>query len=336
MSKIIITTAAMRRYGEGVVLVSVIAGAVESETLGWRDVPEAVRAAVSEHLGSEVLRSLRQDGELAAGVTARLQLADGRWVLARAAPAEHPLVGDYRAEAAVTARLPRAVPTPRLLCSLDSGWVVVVTEDVDGVRPDLRPGSPDLTAVLATVSRCSRALTPCPFPDVPDALDDLGPLLRGWQTLWAGDHEELDPWAVRNLDSLLAIEGAWHPWAAGDTLLHSNLRPGRLIRVGLGCVLVTGWRYPARGAAWLDVVTLLPQLVLAGHEPAAAERLVLRRPELAGVPAWAVTGYAAALAGYLELVRRLPEPAGSVGLRARQAAEATAALRWVRHRTRWP
>lgn len=314
---------------------SAVVDAVGSATGSWQDVPQPVRATVAGELGADVARSLRQDGDVVGGVSARLELSDGRWVFARGAPAGHPLAGDYRAEAVVLTRLPHAVPAPRPLCIVDAGWLVLVTEDVDGVRPDLRPGSPDLTAVLTTISRGSRALTPCPFRDVPEALDDLGPLLRGWQTLAAGDVGELDPWAGRNLDSLLAIESAWHPWAAGDTLLHNSLRPGRFVRVAPGKVLLAEWRHPVRGAAWLDVVSLLPQLLVAGHEPAAAERLVLRRPELASTPAWAVTGYATALAGYLELVRRLPEPAGSTGLRAQQARAAAAALRWVRHRTRW-
>jgi hypothetical protein len=76
-------------------------------------------------------------------------------------------------------------------------------------------------------------------------------------------------------------------------------------------------------------------LLMAGHRPADAERLVLARPALSGVPSWAVTGFAAALAGHWELSSRLPEPSGSLGLRAYQSRAAAAALAWVASRTRW-
>src|SRR5207237_423258 len=83
------------------------------------------------------------------------------------------------------------------------------------MQPNLRPGSPDLAAVLAALGSAARTLTPCPLPDAPGVLDDLGPLLRGWTSLAAATPEDLDPWARRHLDSLAAMETAWHPWADG-------------------------------------------------------------------------------------------------------------------------
>ncbi|MFE0028044.1 aminoglycoside phosphotransferase [Amycolatopsis sp. NPDC059021] len=302
---------------------------------GWHDLPEPVRDLVERELGGAVRRSLWQTPEFGGAIAARLELENGGRAFVKALPADSPRAGGYRAEAAVTARLPGTAPVPRLLSFVDDAWLVLALADFDGTRPVLRPGSPDLSAVLATFGALGRTLTPCPLPDVPAALDDLGPLLRGWREIAARPPDDLDPWAVRNLGSLVALETSWHPWAAGDTLLHNGIEPDSLVRTGPGRVLVTNWRYPARGAGWLDLVTLVPHLLDAGHAPADVDRLLRGRPVLSGVPGWAVTAFGVALAGYTEHAGRLPEPPATTGVRARQRRLAAATLRWLAHRTRW-
>ncbi|GGM38648.1 hypothetical protein GCM10012275_06980 [Longimycelium tulufanense] len=302
----------------------------------WAEVPLAVRSAVEVELAAPVAKAWGQVGGYTPGLASRLALADGRKVFVKGLPASHPTAGSYRLEGQVARRLPEDVPSPRLLFTVDDEWIVLVFADADGREPNLRPGSPDLAAVLAALNRLGRTLTPCPLPDVPSVLDDLGPLMQGWSQLALAPHADLDPWALRHLDSLIAIETAWQPWADGDTLLHNDLRPDNMIRrVSDGRVVVVDWSYPCRGPAWMDVVSLVPQLVLAGHPPADAERLVLSRPALNQVPAWAVTGLAAAWAGYWQLNSRLPEPPGSIGLRDYQRKIARATRRWLVHRTHW-
>jgi hypothetical protein len=221
------------------------------------------------------------------------------------------------------------------LSLVEDDWLVLAFSDLEGTRPNLRPGSPDLSAVMATFGALGRTLTPSPLPEVPDALDDLGPLLRGWRELRADPPPDLDEWSARHLESLAALEGSWHPWAAGDTLLHNDIQPENLVRTGPGRVLVTNWRYPAKGAGWLDLVALVPHLLDAGHEPADVDRLIRRRPALAGVPVWAVTAFGVALAGHAERSCRLPEPPATRGVRATQRRLAAATREWVAHRTRW-
>lgn len=312
-----------------------VAGSAREKTLSWQDIPVDVRSTLAFELGAGVVKVLRQNAGVVGGIAARLLLDDGRWVFLRAVPARHPLAGNLRAEADVTSLLPAAAPVPRVLCRVQRSWLAVVFSDIDGARPNLRPGSPDISAVLTALGRAARTLRPCPVPRAPDAIADLGHLLSAWRVLAADAPQDLDPWLLENLDSLLALEGGWHPWATGDTLLHNDIRPDNMVRIGPGRVLITGWRYPARGAAWLDLAALVPQLVLAGHEVAGAEKLVLSRQELKQVPAWAVTGYAAALCGHWQLAARLDEPSGSSGLRADQRRAAAAATQWLRHRTRW-
>ncbi|OZM70247.1 aminoglycoside phosphotransferase [Amycolatopsis antarctica] len=303
--------------------------------LGWDDLPAAIRAEVEGGLRSPVVRSLRQSPEFEGAVCARLELEDGRRVYAKALPSDSPRLGNYHAERDVSRRLPSAAPVPGLLSTVDGDWLVLVFSDVDGTRPKLRPGSPDLSAVFTTLGALARTLTPCPLDGVPTAVDDLGPLLRGWTELSADPPADLDPWALRNLDSLVAMETSWYPWAAGDTLLHNDLHPGNLVVSGPGRVLVVNWRYPARGAAWLDLVSLVPHVLAAGHEPADVDRLLRRRPALHGVPLWAVTAYIVALAGHAERSSRLPEPPATSGVRAAQRALAAAGRAWIAHRTHW-
>jgi hypothetical protein len=306
-----------------------------TERAGWLELPASCRAAVERNLGAGVVHSLRQTPEFDGGIVTRLQLDDGRWVYLKALPADSPRAGSYHAEADVTARLPQAAPVPRLLSAVRGEWVVLVFSDLEGTRPKLRPGSPDLSAVFTTMGALARTLTPCPIEAAPDALDDLGPLLRGWHEVCADPPEDLDDWSLRNLDSLVALETAWHPWAAGDTLLHNDLHPGNLVRTGPGRVVAVGWRYPARGAAWLDLVSLVPHLLVEGNEPADIDRLLRRRPALRGVPAWAVTGFGVALAGHAERTCRLPAPPGAAGVRAYQRSLAAVTRRWLAHRTHW-
>jgi hypothetical protein len=302
----------------------------------WADVPGRVREVIEAKIGAPVVRALSQAGGFTLGLASRLLLADGRRVFVKALPADHPLAGAYRSEASVVSRLPENVPSPRLLHVVEGQWVALVLTDIDGGEPNLRPGSGDLAAVLSALGSASRTLTPCPLDDVPSVLDDLAPMLCGWTSLRSAAAGDLEPWAQANLDSLAAMETAWQPWAEGDTLLHNELRVDNMIRrVEDGRVLLVDWSYPSKGAAWLDTVTMVPQLIMAGHAPADAERLVLGRPVLAKVPAWAITGFAAALAGRWELSSRLPEPTGCVGLRPYQARAAAAALTWIVHRTRW-
>ncbi|MBB5920610.1 hypothetical protein FHR81_001640 [Actinoalloteichus hoggarensis] len=300
----------------------------------WRDVPESTRLSIQARLTAPVVQALGQAGGFTPGAASRLLLADGRRVFVKALPADHPSAAAYRAEARVCAQLPIEAPAPRLLFTVEKEWTALVFEDVDGREPSLRPGSPDLAAVLVAVGGLARGLTPCPLSSVPAVLDDLGPLLQGWSALRVDPPADLDPWARTHLDSLVAMETAWHPWADGDTLLHNDLRPDNMIRRLDGRIMVVDWASPARGAAWLDVAGLVPALLMAGHEPRHAERLVTTRPSVASVPAWAVTGFAAALAGHWEWSRRLPESDGACGLRRFQARAAVAALAWFRHRMR--
>lgn len=303
---------------------------------GWGGVPFVVQIVLEQRLGTQVAGSESQTTGYAAGLASRLELADGGRVFVKGVPATHPMIRSYHAEARVAAAMPEHAPTPLLLGTIDDEWFLLVFEDVDGRLPDLRPGSLDVPAVLDTVAELHARLTPSPLPGLPTADAVYGERLSGWAHLLRRPPHDLDLWARRNLDKLVAMESAWRPWSAGETMLHMDLRPDNVLcRHDDGRAVVVDWAQAVRGARWLELAHLVPHLIVAGHSPAEAEHEVLRGDAMDGVPAWAITGFAAAVAGYWSASSRQPAPPGAYGLRSFQATAASAALAWVAHRTRW-
>lgn len=310
-----------------------------SETIharpGWGGVPFVVQIVLEQRLGTQVASSASQPGGYTATLASRLELTDGGRVFVKGVPVGHPLERTYVAEAHAAAAIPEAAPVPLLLGTVDDEWFLLVFEDIEGRQPDLSPGSDEVDAVLDSVTELGALLTPAPV-QLPSARHAFGRLLTGWAKVAARPPYDLDAWAWHNLDRLVAMESAWLPWSDGDTMLHTDLRPDNLIRRHSdGTVFVVDWAQAARGAGWLDLAGLVPHLVRAGHSPGDAEQFALTGPAMTGVPAWAVTGFAVALAGFWSAACRQPEPLGSLGLREFQADAAAAALSWVAHRTRW-
>jgi len=80
-------------------------------------------------------------------------------------------------------------------------------------------------------------------------------------------------------------------------------------------------------------VLFMPNVVLYGdHDP---EALLSGHPLLDGADPSAVTSVAVALAGYFTWASRRPSSPGLPTLRAFQAAQGEATLRWLRRRTGW-
>jgi aminoglycoside phosphotransferase (APT) family kinase protein len=303
---------------------------------GWGGVPFVVQIVLEQRLGTQVTNSTSQTSGFAAGLASRLELADGGRVFVKGVPANHDRVRDYQVEADLAGALPDGCPAPLLLGTIDDEWFLLVFEDIEGQEPSLGPDSLDAPAVLESVETLREMLTPCPLRRMRTVDTVYGPQLTGWAQLSRRPPHDLDPWARHNLDRLVALEGAWRPWSTGDTMLHTDLRPDNvLISPEDGRAIVVDWARGVRGAAWLELAFLVPHLIAGGHDPADAEQLALRGAAMDGVPAWAVTGFAAGIAGHWSAASRQPTPPGAYGLRTFQANAAAAALSWVAHRTRW-
>src|SRR5205085_10839136 len=99
--------------------------------IGWAELPESVREAVTGILGAPVVEAVSQPGGFSPGTADRVVTAAGTRAFVKAvgtalnelSPSMH------RAEARVTAVLPAGAPVPRLLGFHDDGeWVALVFE----------------------------------------------------------------------------------------------------------------------------------------------------------------------------------------------------------------
>jgi aminoglycoside phosphotransferase (APT) family kinase protein len=310
------------------------------ERLAWDDAPAWLREEVAARLGGAVVGVVTQPGGFSPGLAVRLRLADGRRAFVKAVgPDPNPdSAGIHRSEARTMAALPHSAPAPRLLWSLDrNGWVALAFEDVDGVHPAL-PWRPDeLRRVLDMVADLATTLTPAP-PGLPPVAERLRDAFTGWRRLTAAsaagqdDLAGLDPWAVRHLRRLAALEARWPAVTEGRTLLHLDLRADNLLLTPTRVVAVD-WPHAAVGAAWVDLLLLLPSVTMqGGPDP---EPTFAAHPVAAAADPAAVTATLAAFAGYLLEGARLPPPPGLPTLRAFQLGQGVVALDWLRLRTGW-
>ncbi|MFJ8663533.1 hypothetical protein [Streptomyces sp. NPDC093795] len=83
----------------------------------------------------------------------------------------------------------------------------------------------------------------------------------------------------------------------GDTLLHCAIRTDNLL-IGDRGVRFVDWALAHRGAAWLDVALILPQLIRAGHTPEEAEKHAAQIPAYRDAPEQAITAFASSITAY--------------------------------------
>lgn len=235
----------------------------------------------------------------------------------------------HRTEATAVAGLAGVPEVPRLLdwFELDD-WVVLMLEGIDGRHPRLPWRDDDLQQVLDGVERLSERLTPAPVT-APTIGERLGAEFRGWRTLRddpaAVAHLGL-PWAPDNLEQLAAVEERWAEAAAGETLLHADLRADQILLTPAG-LRVVDWPHVCVGAAWIDPLILFPSVELQGGPDVAA--LVERCELTAAAPRDRLVTVAAAMTGYFLQRSTLPDPPGIPTVRSFQRAQGIVMARWL-------
>ncbi|MCC3771945.1 phosphotransferase, partial [Streptomyces sp. UNOC14_S4] len=195
----------------------------------------------------------------------------------------------------------------------------------------------DIARVLDAVACLAASLTPAPpavAAVVPDAATALADEFRGWRNLAreraeGATRDGLDPWAAGHLDALAELETGWADAVAGDTLAHCDLRADNLLLTP-DRVHVVDWPRACLAAPWLDLLFLLPSIRMQGGPP--PEALFTAHPVAADADPAAVTVALAALAGMFTDRSLRPPPPGIPTLRRFQAAQAAAALEWLRER----
>ncbi|MGW2151983.1 aminoglycoside phosphotransferase family protein [Nonomuraea sp. NPDC001699] len=297
----------------------------------WEEVHPLVREAVEGFLGDQVVEAVTQEGGFSPAAAVRLRTSDGRRVFVKAVgPEPNPdSVRIYRSELRNAAALPESVPAPKLLTAFElEGWVALVFEDVEAVHPAMPWRRDELDRVLTAVKEMAAALTPSPIEarTIGEVMDKS---FRGWRTLLAEDAADdaagLDPWAARHLAELAELESGWATAAAGDTLVHADVRADNVMLTP-DRVYVVDWPWACLAAPWYDQVAMLPSVGMQGG-PAPHE--------LFDDPDPAVTAVIAAITGYFVRQGRLPDPPGLPTLRAFQRAQGVVALDWLKRRTGW-
>ncbi|WP_298457968.1 phosphotransferase family protein [uncultured Cellulomonas sp.] len=313
--------------------------AFSGSRLGWQDLPRPVRARIAERAGAEVIAETGATSGFSPGFASVLELGDGREVFVKAVSSEqNPHSPELaRREIAVAPALPDDVPAPRLLWSDDDGtWVVLAFEAVHGRSPVLPWRPDDLVRVLAVLDALATTA-----PVEPHALEPVTATLAeeftGWRRLADGPVElvrqaaglagEPGAWALEHLDELVEREAGWARAAAGDALVHGDLRADNVILDDATCWLVD-WPHAGVGAAWLDLALMLPSVAMqGGGDP----DVIFRAQRVAAdVDDEALRAVLTALAGYFAHGALQPAPPGIPNLRRFQAAQALATIGWLR------
>ncbi|HYN93774.1 MAG TPA: phosphotransferase [Pilimelia sp.] len=235
----------------------------------------------------------------------------------------------YRAEAAIAARLPAAVPAPRLLGTHDDGrWTILAFDHVDGAEPARPWVAADLDRVVRAAGRLARAVTPSPI-----RLPRDHPRLGGWADL-ASDEPRLArlraacPWAADNLGRLVALENEGLAAAAGDSLVHFDLYPHNILLTRDDVVFVD-WPHARLGAPVLDLICVLSSAAADGLDP---EPYLLRAAGHPPAEPRAVDAILSAHAGFLLAGAVTRMPPGLEPIAAAKLHLGVGAARWLRQR----
>ncbi len=307
---------------------------------GWSAMPEAVLSALEGWLGGPVASAESQAGGFSPGIAARIRTAGGdRYFVKAVGPLPNrDSPGMHRREAQVLGAMPDGVAVPRLLWSYDdeeSGWVLLVSQDIEGRHPHMPWRIDDLDRVMDGLARIADALTPSPLPvaQVRSAKLAFARSINGWRQLAEGpppDLDRLDPWSRRNLDRLVELESHAPDAVDGDTLLHLDVRADNILLVG-NEVWLFDWASACVGTSWVDAVGFAPSVAMQGGPP--PEQVVARHPAARSADAAAITAAVAAVAGYFTHRALQPPAPGLPTLREFQAAQGEVARDWTATRT---
>lgn len=300
----------------------------------WDSLPRSVSTGVEAIVQGRVVAAWSQPGGFSEGLAARLELADGRRVFAKAVDAANaPSVAAFhRRELAVAQRLPAGIPAPRLVGGYDDGeWVALVFEEIDGALPEQPWREDELERVLDALTSLAERLTPAPSLNVALAAPRLG----GWTRIADSPAAlakltEVAAWVGTDLDRHQALEAQLDEAIAGSTLVHGDAYPFNILLTSDRVVFVD-WPHAWIGPAHADLVMLLGSVALSGIDP---EPFASRHRLLAGVDAEAVDVLISAQAGFLLAAACSAESTADPRLVDMMTRLGLVSLRWLSRRNR--
>ncbi|MFD7308543.1 phosphotransferase [Promicromonospora sp. NPDC059942] len=333
----------------------------------WPDLPASIRTAIEDRLGAKVTSWVSHDGGYSPGLASVLTTERGPVFVKTAAPGQTEALRLHRKEAAKAASLPAGVPSPAFLWSLDVSdgdgvadavgpedggtavgpdaaaspdapaepeqWAILAFEPVDGRAVRTEPWDLDDVDLLA---RLALEIGEHPAPDG-DVFPDSAEHVRTEAAVLADERPQglatYDPWFAEHL-ALIAQAAAPERQTearAGDRLVHADFRADNVLILGPDEQrrgVVVDWPHAARGAAFLDVVGMLPAMhALGGPAPSA---VLERTPLPAGTDPEAVVTQVAVLAAYFVHGSLQEPPPGIPHLRQFQRVQAEASIAWLR------
>lgn len=260
----------------------------------WTEAPGAVRDVVAIHLGpvtavDDVIAGSRADlTTIVTTPTGRAFVKGVRGVDFRMRLLRNEiLIG----AAALTDLVPAVLAHVDLDDEDGTPWLVVMTEYVNGRTASFAADSPDLDIVAGVLEHVAAVKAP----------PGVWSLARRWEsTDWWQRCAEHSPDVVAgwDLDELTRLSASVPELVDGDRLVHSDLHPGQILITPAGRRRVIDWGYVSSGAEWVDTALTTLRLIIAGHEPAAAEAWARSLPTGRDVDPTTLDAFAAYLGGW--------------------------------------
>jgi hypothetical protein len=297
--------------------------------LEWPFLPPNLRAYIERKCGSPVVEAESQDAGFTPGFASVLTCEDGsrHFVKAASVKAQRMFATSYREEARKLAALPPSVPAPRLLWLLDDDWVVLGMEYVAGRNPGRTWQRADLDVCLDACEVVAAELTPAPDGLTLETIaDEFAEMVGFW------DHIRTTRPDLPHLEEAAALAGAFADVAAGDTVVHTDLRDDNFLIGADGAVWMCDWNWPVLGAAWVDS---LFTLVGPRGDGLDVEQVIAARPLLRDVPSEHIDVMLALLVGYFFRQRDEPVPSNSPHIRDHQSWQGEVCWTWLCERRGW-
>ncbi len=228
----------------------------------WLDLPASTRRAVEQHTGP-VHAAVTVPSGLNSAFAARLDTERGA-VFVKGLRSDYPRRWTQDMEAMINAHVSHVAP--RMLWRVQGDWDLLGVEFADGRHPSYRPGSPDLSAIIRTITRLGAACC----PNLP-----VKRVEQRWREY------------IRDPADLALLEG--------DRLLRTDYNPLNVLITGDRALLLD-WARHTKGAGWMDPACLIQRLIAAGHTPHAAETAIADCPAWQAAPPDGIAAFARACA----------------------------------------